>query len=176
MSGAVFGVFATSYLHVWWNMLERVCERLIPAASGKISNTFFKVVIDQGVGAPFYVYTYYIITNFLQMVGDPRFRGTTEEAFDTTKSKADEMLWPTMMRHWKLWPAIHGFNFYYVPLHHRVLVQNLVLVGWSGYLSHLNNGGLLTPKKEVEVTVEIKRRQTVHEQAEIKRRQTANAQ
>ena len=62
------------------------------------------------------------------------------------------MLPPTMIRHWTLWPAVHTMNFYYIPLHHRVLVQNLVLVGWSGYLSHLNNGGLMTPKEEVEVT------------------------
>ena len=52
------------------------------------------------------------------------------------------MLPPTMMRHWSVWPFVHTINFYYFSLHHRVLVQNLVLVGWSGYLSHLNNGGL----------------------------------
>jgi protein Mpv17 len=64
------------------------------------------------------------------------------------------MLWPTMLRHWKLWPFVHSFNFYFVPLHHRMMVQNLALVGWSGYLSHLNSGGsgLLTLKEEIETT------------------------
>ena len=132
MSGAAFGVFATSYLHFWWGALERVLERMLPSAQNRISNTFFKVVIDQGAGAPFYVYTYYLITNFLQMVSDPGFKGSTEDAFNTTTKKAGDMLWPTMLRHWKVWPAVHAFNFHYVPLHHRVLVQNLVLVGWSG--------------------------------------------
>jgi len=71
------------------------------------------------------------------------------------------MLLPTMLRHWTVWPAVHTLNFYFNPLHHRVLVQNLVLVGWSGYLSHLNNGGLMTPKDEIEVT--IKRRATLED-------------
>ena len=64
------------------------------------------------------------------------------------------MLWPTMMQHWKLWPVVHSFNFYFAPLHHRVLVQNVVLVGWSGYLSHLNHHTkLMTPDEEIKVTI-----------------------
>lgn len=89
------------------------------------------------------------------------------QLFRDTCTRAADMLPPTMLRHWTLWPAVHTLNFYYNPLHHRVLVQNLVLVGWSAYLSHLNNGGLLrimTPEDEVEVavteTVELLRRET----------------
>jgi hypothetical protein len=52
------------------------------------------------------------------------------------------MLWPTLLRHWRVWPFVQTFNFYFMPLHHRMFVQNAVLVGWSGYLSYLNNGGL----------------------------------
>jgi hypothetical protein len=45
-----------------------------------------------------------------------------------------------MLQHYKVWPLVHTANFYYVPLQHRVLVQNGVLVFWSAYLSHLNHG------------------------------------
>lgn len=78
------------------------------------------------------------------------------------------MLWPTMMQHWKLWPIVHSFNFYFIPLHHRVLVQNTVLVGWSGYLSHLNhaNNKLMTPDEEIKVT--IVRRETEARMKEVK--------
>jgi len=78
------------------------------------------------------------------------------------------MLWPTMLLHWRLWPLVHSVNFYFVPLQHRVLVQNTVLVGWSGYLSHLNKAGLapenpdgklMTPVEEMEIT--IQRRKTI---------------
>lgn len=106
--------------------------------------------------------------------------------FKDTCDRAAEMLPPTMLRHWTLWPAIHTLNFYYNPLHHRVLVQNLVLVGWSAYLSHLNNGGLLmTPEEEIEVaeTVELIRRESVrpqhatlsHAEIHIKRRPTPSS-
>jgi hypothetical protein len=74
------------------------------------------------------------------------------------------MLPDTLLRHWTLWPIVHTLNFYYNPLHHRVLVQNLVLIFWSGYLSHLNNGGLdvVTPEKEIElVAAEHKRRDSI---------------
>mmetsp|Transcript_31873 Transcript_31873/g.52560 ORF Transcript_31873/g.52560 Transcript_31873/m.52560 type:complete len:261 (-) Transcript_31873:68-850(-) len=162
ISGAIFGIVATSYLHVWWNGLEIICERIMPVARSKIAHTAIKVFIDQALGAPLYIYMYYNITNFVQMAaaGDK----APLEAWNAVQKKANEMWWPTMLRHWQLWPVVHSFNFYYVPLHHRVLIQNLVLVGWSGYLSHLNNGGLLTPKDEVEVTVEVQRRTTVRKQ------------
>ena len=68
-----------------------------------------------------------------------------------TSDRALEMLPDTLLRHWMLWPIVHTLNFYYNPIHHRVLVQNVVLIFWSGYLSHLNNGGLVTPEKEVEL-------------------------
>eukprot|EP00751_Fragilariopsis_kerguelensis_P014186 CAMPEP_0170760484 /NCGR_PEP_ID=MMETSP0733-20121128/1578_1 /TAXON_ID=186038 /ORGANISM="Fragilariopsis kerguelensis, Strain L26-C5" /LENGTH=191 /DNA_ID=CAMNT_0011100235 /DNA_START=30 /DNA_END=605 /DNA_ORIENTATION=+ len=153
-----------------------------------------KVVLDQGIGAPLYIYSYYIITHFMQsQLGSSSNSGggsgsaTKEEpliitnknkneqkdieqeeevtqnnspltALKDTHKRATEMLLPTMMQHWKVWPLVHTFNFYYIPLHHRVLVQNTLLIGWSGYLSHLNNGGLMTPHEEVEVA--IKRRNT----------------
>ena len=125
--------------------------------------------IDQGAGAPLYIFAYYTLTNFLQRVAAEKESITLEKAkkiFVETEERARHMLWPTMTQHWKLWPFVHSMNFYFVPLHHRVLVQNTVLVGWSGYLSHLNktglpenDGKLMTPTEEIETT--IKRRSTV---------------
>jgi Mpv17 / PMP22 family len=116
--------------------------------------------------APCYVYSYYTLTNFFHDLQEGKKDAAT--SWKETNAKASEMLWPTMMQHWKLWPLVHSFNFYYAPLHHRVLVQNCVLVGWSGYLSHLNHGSsapinhhqklLVTPDDEIKAT--ILRRQT----------------
>mmetsp|Transcript_36739 Transcript_36739/g.41886 ORF Transcript_36739/g.41886 Transcript_36739/m.41886 type:complete len:269 (-) Transcript_36739:399-1205(-) len=166
LSGAFFGVIATSYLHFWWNGLEVVVQRLFPPTLSKFKAVALKVFVDQSLGAPMYIYSYYIVTNFLQTAVEKGI--SVKDAWMESKEKADEMLWPTMLRHWQVWPIIHSLNFYYVPIQHRTLVQNLVLVGWSGYLSHLNNGGLITPKQEVELTAEIKRRKTI----EINRRET----
>lgn len=191
-SGAAFGVVATAWLHYWWGFLEVAVGKRLPTSTHRLSNTLAKVFLDQAIGAPMYIYTYFVITNYLQDWNNTAEK-TTENAkklLDKTNSKASGMLPQTMLRHWTLWPAVHTFNFYYMPLHHRgtlwlnewratviwsfwnclaytsssfstVLVQNLVLVGWSGYLSHLNNGGLLTPDGEMEITEEIIRRNSL---------------
>lgn len=166
-SGAAFGVVATAWLHYWWGFLEMAVGSRFPVAQYRLTNTLIKVALDQGIGAVGYIYTYYVLTHFLQnqigsgatkaIANDEKQQQSSTErykvALQETHERAMEMLWPTMRQHWKVWPLVHSFNFYYVPLHHRVLVQNTILVGWSGYLSHLNNGGLMTPNEEVEVTI-----------------------
>lgn len=133
LSGSFFGIVATGYLHVWWGFLEGAVGARVPVARHRLANTMVKVFIDQAFGAPFYIYSYYIVTNFLQTMSENTGHAKNpEQVLKETNAKASAMLWPTMLRHWRLWPLVHSFNFYFVPLHHRVLVQNLVLVGWSG--------------------------------------------
>ncbi|KIX00264.1 uncharacterized protein Z518_10403 [Rhinocladiella mackenziei CBS 650.93] len=40
---------------------------------------------------------------------------------------------------WVLWPAVQAVNFKLVPLEHRVLVVNVVSLGWNCFLSYLNS-------------------------------------
>lgn len=149
---------ATSYLHFWWAFLESTIGSLVPAARSRVLNTAVKVFVDQTAGAPLYIYTYYVVTNSVQqLTAEPKRK--VVDVLEETEAKARHMLWPTMLKHWKVWPAVHSLNFYFVPLQHRVLLQNAVLVGWSGYLSHLNKAGLpttdgklMTPKEEIETT------------------------
>jgi len=181
LSGASFGIVATTWLHYWWNALEGLVGARIPVAHYRLANTMTKVVIDQAIGAPLYIYTYYVVTNFLATASkrtdtthngpQPQWEALWKIWIDTN-TKAADLLWPTMLQHWKVWPLVHSFNFYFTPLHHRVLVQNTVLVGWSGYLSHLNHSAaerqtvveeddedcLMTPDKEIKVV--MKRRET----------------
>jgi protein Mpv17 len=165
LSGATFGVVATTWLHYWWGFLEAAVNVRYPvtaaAAHSKLTNTAIKVALDQGLGAPLYIYTYYVLTNFGQSLSQPDVSSSEAKVLQSwkdTNARAAEMLWPTMLKHWTVWPAVHLANFYFMPLHHRVLVQNTVLVGWSGYLSHLNNGGLdlkiMTPIEEVKGTIQ----------------------
>eukprot|EP00536_Pseudo-nitzschia_multiseries_P010314 jgi/Psemu1/289028/fgenesh1_pg.309_\ len=190
LSGAGFGVVATCWLHYWWGFLEVVVNKRLPVGAygqNKFMNALGKVVADQLVGAPLYIYSYYCVTHFgkewmaiqnninnninieseseqlekNQSKKEERssVKTTTPSVtslMQETSDRALEMLPDTILRHWTLWPIVHTFNFYYNPIHHRVLVQNLVLIFWSGYLSHLNNGGLITPEKEVEMSAQRK--------------------
>jgi Mpv17 / PMP22 family len=221
-SGAAFGVVATTWLHYWWGFLETVVNKRLPVVQHRLANTLTKVVVDQSIGAPIYIFTYYCITHFgkeymsllssspsssASSISEIKEKGSILSSLsDTTNnidndnddgykssaayklwvetvSRAAEMLPPTMIRHWSVWPLVHTINFYFFSLHHRVLVQNLVLVGWSGYLSHLNNGGLasttttttiktphqphgqlMTPEEEVESVAEetiLRRRESL---------------
>lgn len=121
LSGAGFGVVATAWLHYWWGFLEASLGRALPASRHRLANTLAKVVVDQAVGAPTYIYAYYVLTNFLQDLQDGRVPAL--QSWQENNKKASEMLMPTMWQHWKVWPLVHSFNFYFTPLHHRVLVQ-----------------------------------------------------
>jgi len=185
LSGASFGVVATAWLHYWWGALEVVIGARLPVAQYKLANTAVKVAVDQMMGAPLYIYSYYCITNLAaaaiadSSAADSNLR-LMSVATDVHE-KAASMLLPTMLQHWKLWPAVHTLNFYFVPLPHRVLVQNTVLVGWSGYLSHLNHSPqpakLMTPDQEIKTALvrrdtQIKLQQQ-QQQVKTKQPQTA---
>ena len=120
-SGAAFGVVATSWLHYWWGFLEVAVGKRLPISTHRLSNALSKVFLDQAIGAPLYIYTYFVITNFLQdwNKAADKTSDNAKQLWNKTTSKATEMLPPTMMRHWTLWPAVHTWNFYYMPLHHR---------------------------------------------------------
>ena len=182
-SGAAFGVVGTAYVHFWWNILERVVEARFPVYRwGRLKNAAAKVFIDQSVSAPLYYYGYYFVTNVLkprEEEGGGEYSGGEQfvlslitDRVKTATERASDMLWPTMTRHWTVWPPIHLANFYFIPLKDRVLVQNLVLVFWSGYLSHLNHGKEQidsevrekTADSDVmrgEIKLKLKRRKTV---------------
>jgi hypothetical protein len=152
LSSALFGILGATWAHFWWGWLEVWAAKRLPTTTHKLSNTLVKVLADQSIGAPLYVYTYFFVTNFVHALsakiprGNSSFEITSLSSFlshirtswSETSTRASEMLMPTMYQHWKLWPMVHTFNFYFIPLHHRVLVQNVVLTGWSGYLSLLN--------------------------------------
>lgn len=54
------------------------------------------------------------------------------------KKRLEQKYVPGLKANWMLWPAVQAFNFTVVPLHHRVLVVNVVSLGWNCFLSYLN--------------------------------------
>jgi protein Mpv17 len=48
---------------------------------------------------------------------------------------------PGLTKNFMVWPWVQFTNFKYVPMEHRVLVVNIISLGWNCYLSFLNSGG-----------------------------------
>jgi protein Mpv17 len=55
---------------------------------------------------------------------------------------------PAFTRNLIVWPAVQAVNFSVVPLEHRVLVVNVVALGWNCYLSWLNSQSAGGKKKD----------------------------
>ena len=55
------------------------------------------------------------------------------------KEKLEKSYVTALQKNWMVWPAVQAINFKLVPLHHRVLVVNIVSLGWNCYLSYLNS-------------------------------------
>ena len=56
------------------------------------------------------------------------------------KEKLKKSYIPGLKANWMIWPAVQAVNFKLVPLEHRVLVVNIVSLGWNCFLSYLNSG------------------------------------
>jgi protein Mpv17 len=60
----------------------------------------------------------------------------------TARERVEERIrtawWTAFMRNLLVWPGVQVVNFSVVPLEHRVLVVNVVALGWNCYLSWLN--------------------------------------
>ncbi len=55
------------------------------------------------------------------------------------KEKLEKSYVPGIKANWAIWPAVQFANFKLVPLEHRVLVVNVVSLGWNCFLSYLNS-------------------------------------
>lgn len=55
------------------------------------------------------------------------------------KKKLEKAYIPGLKANWMVWPAVQTANFTLVPLEHRVLVVNIVSLGWNCFLSYLNS-------------------------------------
>ena len=57
------------------------------------------------------------------------------------KGRLREAYLPVLRTNWMVWPLVQAVNFAVVPLEHRVLVVNVVALGWNCYLSYMNAKG-----------------------------------
>ncbi|KAL2038239.1 hypothetical protein N7G274_008888 [Stereocaulon virgatum] len=55
------------------------------------------------------------------------------------KEKLKSTYVEALKKNWMVWPPVQAINFKFVPLEHRVLVVNVVSLGWNCYLSYVNS-------------------------------------
>ncbi|KAI0014851.1 hypothetical protein F4780DRAFT_766578 [Xylariomycetidae sp. FL0641] len=115
--GAVFGPAATT----WFGVLQRHV-----VLRNKNAEILARVACDQLLFAPT------MIGVFLSSMA------TLEGS--SVREKLQRSYIPALSTNYLVWPFVQGANFKLVPLHHRVLVVNLVSIGWNCYLSMVNNG------------------------------------
>ncbi|KAI9755520.1 MAG: Protein required for ethanol metabolism [Chaenotheca gracillima] len=126
--GAVFGPAAT----IWFRFLQNKIK--LPNKNLEI---VAKVATDQCVFASTNLFVF--LSSMSLMEGtDP-------------KEKLKSTYGTALAKNWTVWPWVQAINFKFVPLHHRVLVVNVVSLGWNCYLSFINSSG--GKKEEVEGTV-----------------------
>lgn len=119
---ATFGLVITPYLHWQFSIL---IPRLFPAGSSL--PVLKSVCWDQTVNAVL------INSFFFLFIGVISNEGVTKSC-DNLRN----LIWPTLIANWKLWPLAQTVNFLFVPIPFRVLWINIVCMFWSSYLSFVN--------------------------------------
>ena len=119
MSAAIFGPLATT----WFGFLQR--RVVFPGRPN--TEIFARVGLDQTILAPGNLFLF--LNTMALMEGS------------SASEKLESTYWPALSRNWMIWPVVQFINFKYVPLELRVLVVNIVSLGWNCYLSYLNSSG-----------------------------------
>ncbi|KAL1984287.1 hypothetical protein VTN96DRAFT_9245 [Rasamsonia emersonii] len=114
--GAIFGPAATT----WYGILQRNIVLKSTAAT-----IVARVAADQALFTPTHLFCFLSSMSILEG-NDPI-------------EKLQKSFWPTYRANLTLWPAVQLANFSIVPLEHRVLVVNLVSLGWNCFLSLVNS-------------------------------------
>lgn len=117
----------------WYKFINTV-KSPIRSSNGNI-NKYLDVVTrvagDQLVFAPFVgIPMYYTMMTFMEFSSNP---------LDDIRRKLNNSLWPTLKTNWLVWPAFQMLNFSLIPVQMRLLLVNVVSIGWNCYLSYIHN-------------------------------------
>ncbi|PVI00774.1 sym-1 [Periconia macrospinosa] len=66
------------------------------------------------------------------------------------KEKLEKSYFTALKRNWTVWPFVQLVNFRWVPLDHRIIVVQVVSLGWNCYLSYINSTALPSSPGGVE--------------------------
>ncbi|KAM3603579.1 uncharacterized protein V6R79_025379 [Siganus canaliculatus] len=102
----------------WYKVLDRL------VVGGSKGAAMKKMLVDQLCFAPGFLAAFLCISGVLNGL-------TMEENVHKLKRDYTDAL----VSNYYLWPPVQIANFYFIPLHHRLAVVQIVAVGWNSYLT-----------------------------------------
>jgi hypothetical protein len=140
LSIAAFAIAGNTFMHFWWQVLEVRANKIFDPVSSRFKNAAFKMVVDQALGAPVYNGLFFAIQGVInernRVLADPSL--PIINPLKTAVNEVVEHLPTQMAMHYEVWPFFHLANFYYAPIHLRVVYQNFGSLFWSAVLSWVN--------------------------------------
>jgi len=116
------GVVAAPLLSNWYRFLDQHIHMSTPFKA-----LIARVGMDQLLFAPCFIAVFFSAQGALE--------GKNTEQI---KEKLQDGYPQALINNYKLWPAVQLFNFYVTPLRHRLMITNIVALGWNTYLSTAN--------------------------------------
>ncbi|KAF2627631.1 hypothetical protein BU25DRAFT_410776 [Macroventuria anomochaeta] len=116
--GIIFGPAATT----WYGILTKHVN-----LSSKNGTIAARVACDQFIFAP--VNMGLFLSSMAYLEGS------------SVSDRLSQAYVPGLTKNFMIWPWVQFVNFKYVPADLRVLVVNVISLGWNCYLSYLNSGG-----------------------------------
>jgi protein Mpv17 len=86
-----------------------------------------RVALDQFAFSPVSVATFFTVNGIMEGLDGHQIH-----------EKLKQTYWTALVANWKVWIGVQYLNFYFVPVHHRLLLVNTVALGWNTYMSDLN--------------------------------------
>ena len=126
-------VMVAPCMRAWYITLDRLVKGTGTTVAIK------KMLLDQSLWAPTIIASIFAAVDLLE--------GKTMEQF---KQKFDESYFTALKTNWCVWPFVQIFNFYFVPLQHRVIIVNVVAIFWNTYLAWITNAASATQNKKEE--------------------------
>lgn len=103
----------------WYKFLARTV-----IGKTNVTQTAARVVVDQGVFAPFIgIPLYYLAMGLME-----------GRSVEDTQQKLSRNWYTTLISNWSVWPIFQAVNFAFVPVAYRLMAVNVVSIGWNCFL------------------------------------------
>ncbi|KAI9274395.1 hypothetical protein BDA99DRAFT_497377 [Phascolomyces articulosus] len=129
------GLFAGPVLSNWYRFVELNIKGATP-----VTTLLKKVAADQFLCAPIFIGVFFSAQGLLEGKSVGQIQEKLENGYTTA-----------VLANYKIWPAVQLINFYFTPLNYRLMVTNVVSLGWNAYLSLVNQRSSASVTEDLKV-------------------------